>query len=328
MLNNPRSHILFTGGTGFFGLALMRHWQNLGSSAPEVTVLSRNPERFVSLYPELADTVNLLKSDVIDQTSFPRAGKFTHMLHAAADSTLGPGVSPMERFNQIVEGTRNALNFCLHRGVDRCLFVSSGAVYGPQPEHLEKIPEGFHGMPDPLDPMQSYGVAKRCAEHLCALYGERYQLQTVIARCFAFVGPDLPVNVHFAIGNFIRDALSAPEITIRGDGTPIRSYMDQRDLANWLQTLLLHGKAGQAYNVGNDVSISITDLAHSIRDLLSPEKAVRVLGDRVPNKAVNRYVPAVQKARFELQLVNTHTLQDAILRAATGISASMRHRTQ
>jgi len=74
----------------------------------------------------------------------------------------------------------------------------------------------------------------------------------VVARCFAFVGADLPLNVHFAIGNFIRDALTADALTVSGDGTPLRTYLDQSDLAHWLFTMLERGRSGEDYNVSSD----------------------------------------------------------------------------
>ena len=129
-----------------------------------------------------------------------------------------------------------------------------GGVYGAQPTDLDIIPETYHGMPDPLHAANAYGVAKRQAEHLCALYADRFGIEPVIARCFAFVGEDLPLDVHFAIGNFIRDALFRDEITVNGDGSPIRSTWTRLELARWLLVMLRHGEAGRAYNVGGQDS--------------------------------------------------------------------------
>jgi dTDP-glucose 4,6-dehydratase len=128
------------------------------------------------------------------------------------------------------------------------------------------------------------------------------------------VGPDLPRDVHFAIGNFIRDSLSGEAIHIRGDGSPIRSYMDQRDLARWLVVLLNEGRPAEAYNVGSDVAHSIAEVATKVRDILCPEKSIRIMSIETARGVRDRYVPSTDKVRIELGLVLHHTLE-ASLRA-------------
>lgn len=283
-----------------------------------VTVLARSPAVFLSACPEFADQdwLNFHAGDMLKPQSLPRAKAFSHILHAAADSTRGPQLTPLQRYDQIVDGTRNLLDLALHCGVQRFLLTSSGAVYGRQPADLALIPEDWNGIPDPLDPANAYGMAKRAAEHLCALYGQYHGLQIVVARCFAFVGPDLPLNVHFAIGNFIRDALWRDAITVSGDGRPIRSYLGQDDLAHWLSTLVERGEGGQAYNVGSDKALSINEVAHLVRDVIAPGKTVLVLGKADADSPRNRYLPDIRKATGELGLEVTIPLEQAIDRAA------------
>jgi dTDP-glucose 4,6-dehydratase len=322
------SHIFLTGGTGFFGKALLRHWANLDQKAeevPRVTLLSRDPNRFATEYPEFVafEWLHLVQGDVCNPDSLPRHEVFTHVLHAATDSTNGPRLLPLQRFDQIVTGTRNVLDLAVMTGASRFLLTSSGGVYGAQPTDIEKISEDYQGAPDPMNPNNAYSMAKRCAEHLCVLYQDQYGLDTVIARCFAFVGQDLPLNVHFAIGNFIRDALTCREIMVKGDGSPTRSFMDQRDLARWLFIMLLKGKPGNAYNVGSDFAINITDLACKVRDLIAPEKSIYVSGISAQNNFRDRYIPSIAKARKELDLQLTYTLDESILDVAkVSISAS------
>jgi dTDP-glucose 4,6-dehydratase len=310
-------HYFVTGGTGFFGRALLQHWmaqRGAVQSGPTVTLLSRNTVAFAAQHPGLAQQpwLSLAHGDVCEPDTLPCDTIFTHILHAAADSTFGPQLTPLQHYDQIVNGTRNMLDFAVACGAQRFLLTSSGAVYGAQPAHLDRMPEDWHGSPDPLNPANAYGVAKRAAEHLCALYGQTYGLHTVIARCFAFVGPDLPLDAHFAIGNFIRDALWRDEITVAGDGTPIRSYLDQHDLAHWLLTLLERGRFGVAYNVGSDQAISIADLAHLVRDIIAPGKPIRIRGATDRNKDRNLYIPSIQKAREEFGLDAIVSLADAI----------------
>jgi dTDP-glucose 4,6-dehydratase len=313
-------HILLTGGTGFFGKALLRHWSAMevqGKALPLVTLVSRNPKAFIANHTEFAGKawLRLHQGDILLPGSLPQ-GDFTHVLHAATDSTLGPSLSPLDRYLQIVDGTRNVLDHAVLCKATRLLLTSSGGVYGPQPPDMERIPETYLGMPDPLVPANAYSVGKRAAEHLCALYADKHGIEIVTARCFAFVGQDLPLDVHFAIGNFIRDALWSDEITVNGDGMPLRSYLDQRDLANWLIKLMPDTKSGEAYNVGSHEVVSISQLAYLVRDLLSPDKPVRIFGKAQAKLERNRYVQDIEKIYKYLNLCPTISLKKVIFDAA------------
>jgi len=313
--------LLLTGGTGFFGKALLRHWAALeqkGEEIPRVSLLSRNPKRFETQYPALIahQWLSLVQGDVCNPDSLPVGEKFTHILHAATDSTLGPELSPRVRFQQIHDGTRNVLDLAISSGANRFLLTSSGAIYGPQPQDEEPLSENSATHLSVNSAGNAYGVGKLAAEHLCALYADEFGLETIVARCFAFMGPDLPLDVHFAIGNFVRDALWADEIVVRGDGSPLRTYLDQDDLVNWLLVLLEKGRPGEAYNVGSDEVVSIAGLAYLVRDLVAPHKTVRILGRPDQSDARNRYVPDISKARSELGLDVTIPLAESIRRSA------------
>ena len=323
MIGNAR--LLITGGTGFFGKALLRHQLCLELSKPfEISVLSRNPRQFLINNPEFRGhpSIGFVRGDILQRDSLPWGHDFTHVLHAATDSTIGPSLMTLHRYDQIVEGTRNVLELAVSTGARRFLLTSSGAIYGTQPDDLAAIPEDWPCSPPLADPTMAYGQAKRAAEHLCALYAHQHGIETLVARCFAFVGPDLPLSVHFAIGNFIRDALTADAITVDGDGTPLRSYLDQSDLAHWLFTLLERGRSGEAYNVGSDQVISIAGLAHLVRDVLAPEKPVHIVGNPDAGSPRNRYLPDISKVQQELGLSPTIPLLEAIRRAAAVAQAA------
>jgi UDP-glucuronate decarboxylase len=323
--------LLLTGGTGFFGRALLRFLTSISSEARNnlsVEVLTRSPERFRMEYPEF-DHLNWLQfraGDILDSESLRDISSPDLILHAATDSTRGPRLRPIDRFNQIFVGTENMLRFAAARGASRLLLTSSGAVYGGNGGKLEPFREDNLATLNSLDSDNAYAIGKFTAEHLCALVAKQSNLQVVVARCFAFVGQDLPTDAHYAIGNFIRDALKAKEITVNGAGSAVRSYLYQSDLAEWLMAILLRGKSGCAYNVGSDRAISILDLARLVSSVVSPGKAVRVLGAVSRAEVRNYYVPSIDRAQNELNLRVRVDLADAVRITADALRKNMRAR--
>ena len=314
------NRLLITGGTGFVGKALLHRLINTPASQRgfhEVAVLSRNPDLFLKQNKHLLEFnwLKFIAGDVLQPNTL-RDLYADFVIHAAADSTLGPTLSSSARFEQIVSGTNNVLQMISESNVSRVLYLSSGAVYGESSVNNKVHHENDSCLMDPGSYNSTYGLAKAVSEHLHTLFSYENDIDFVIARCFSFVGPDLPLDVHFAIGNFIRDALWAEEIVVKGDGSPMRTYLDQDDLANWLLRLLVKGRSGETYNVGSDEVISMVDLAHLVGDLIAPDKSVRILGKADPSHARNRYVPDISKARSELGLDVTIPLAESIRRSA------------
>ncbi len=130
---------------------------------------------------------------------------------------------------------------------------------------------------------------------------------------FAFLGPALPLNANFAIGNFIRDAVAGGPISIQGDGTARRSYLYAADMAIWLWTLLLEGESAKPYNVGSPDAISIAELARAVIENTNPLTSIVTLGGQVPG-AGSVYVPSVERAGRELNLKPLVPLGEGIRR--------------
>ena len=309
-------NIFITGGTGFFGCWLLESFTfasdrlNLGA---KVLILTRDPAAFAVKAPHLAKhpAVSLLQGDV-RSFDFPE-GDFPFIIHAATEASAKLNQeNPLLMFDTIVEGTRRTLEFAITPRTLKFLLTSSGAVYGKQQPEMTHVSEDYLGASDPMDPNSAYGEGKRAAEVLCRLYAHRFVLETKIARCFAFVGPYLPFDSHYAIGNLIRDACRGGPVCVKGDGTPYRSYLYAADLAIWLWTILFKGQSCQPYNVGSDKSISIADLANLVCRLSNPEIKFITTSTTDTVLPLQRYVPATERARSELSLEGWIAIELAI----------------
>lgn len=307
--------LLITGGTGFIGRWLLETFARanslfgLGASA---VVVTRDAERFRRAAPHLASRADIvLHTGDIRSCEFPQ-GPFSHVIHGAGGSYRRDGGDPLEILDTTMAGTRRMLEFCASADCQDVLLVSSGAVYGPQPEQVRRLPEDWPGAPSTFQAFSAYGEGKRVAELLCEIYRRR-GVETRIARCFTFLGPLLPLDEGFAAGNFIADALAGRPILVKGDGRTARSYLYAGDLAAWLWTILFRGVPGQAYNVGSDQEITIRELAERIACASAPPAPVQIAGSAKPGPA-GRYVPSIEKARTLLGLQVAVSLDEGIRR--------------
>lgn len=313
------ARFFITGGTGFIGTWLLESfvWLNdhldLGMSA---VVLTRNAQAFRDKVPHVASHQNItLQTGDIASFAFPE-GEFSHVIHGATDASAKLNAEdPVRMFDTIVEGTRRTLDFAVQSGTKNFLFLSSGAVYGDQPPHISHWSESDLNGPDCTNAGSAYAEGKRAAELLCTLYAKQHGIEARLARCFAFVGPYLPIDSHFAIGNFIRDAISGETIRISGDGTPYRSYLYASDLILWLWTILLRGRTARPYNVGSSQAVSIAELAALVNTALGGHD-VEIMQQPQPGAMPKRYVPSTQRAETELGLTQTVTLEQAIIKTA------------
>lgn len=307
-----------TGGTGFFGKWLLETFCYVNACLKlemQATVLTRDSASFAKTCPHIAERedVSFLDGDVRG-FDFP-LGQYRFIVHAATEaSRKWSHSSQTEELSVLIDGTRRVLDFAERCGARKLLLSSSGAIYGVQPPEISHISEDYLGAPDTLLPESTYGEGKRVAEHLCVVHSANRGYDVKIARCFAFVGPHLPLNGHFAMGNFLRDVLSGGAVRIAGDGTAVRSYLYAADLAVWLWTVLFRGSHCRAYNVGSDESVSITQVARAVIHATGEDLPVDIAGEAEQSLGFSRYVPSIERAKRELNLSIWVPLDDAISR--------------
>lgn len=296
--------LLLIGGTGFFGKSFLDSFQRGDLSAwgvDKVIAMSRSADQLRQIAPQLLDhRVELLNADIGTVNSLPEAD---YVLHAAASTDARNYLSRPDSEKKNIQA--GVLNYCslaskFHKN-SKVVYVSSGAVYGVQPEQIEYLSEDAPAvsLEDMPEHKRDYAMAKRDAEEAIFRLSQEHEISASIARCFAFVGPWLPRDQHFAIGNFLEDGLQGRPIQVKATYPVYRSYMHADDLVTWLMTIAANTDTQcEAFNVGSDKAVDMGELARMVGKKLN----VKAMVPPQSKTSFDRYIPSVQKAKSKLGL--------------------------
>ena len=291
--------LLLTGGSGFVGSYLVESiiaFNRAHDGAPcRLLLPTRSLEATRKKWPHFFEDPELTWFEWSKDRLEPPSDGCDYVIHAAAPTDTAVFMQhPYGTMRDIVRTTEQVIEYAEQANASRLMFMSSGAVYGPQPSSLDAISESFLGGPDLTDARSCYGEGKRYAELLCYLSS----VPTVVARLFAFVGPHQDLTGSYAMTDFIRQAKHHRHIRIQSDGSALRTYCYASDLTNALWKLLLDGSLGEIYNVGSDAPVvSVLELANLVAEIVG-NVSVEVAGkDNAFGDNRSRYVPDISKLK-------------------------------
>lgn len=207
-----------------------------------------------------------------------------------------------------------------YSSIKRVLFTSSGVAYGSASDYEESTLPTI----DPFDLSMSLAFGKLTSEYILSASAAQGTSKLCIARCFSFVSPSLPVDIHYAIGNFARKAITNEDIIISSDGSDLRSYQHVSDTVDWLTELMIRPNVPRLINIGSDRSISILQLARLVVDVLHSKSNIVVLNQSTAADNFRRrsYVPSLVQASA-LGLTNKISLEQAVLELGNHLRTSL-----
>jgi dTDP-glucose 4,6-dehydratase/UDP-glucose 4-epimerase len=308
--------ILVTGGTGFFGIwfltCLVKIKEKIGSELRIITI-SRNPENFILNVrnKNILNNIEILKGNIKDINL--NNIKVTHLVHMATTNAYETfsGEDQLAKIELLFNGTKNIINQC-GQNLEKVLLTSSGVAYGINKNN--RISENDFSGPDTSDIGSALGIGKLLAEFLVAYYAKEYCYKYSIARCFSFAGQYLPLDLHYAFGNFINNYLSNVNINIKSDGQDLRSYLYVGDAIAWL-IKLLEDPDDCIYNVGSENEIKIEDLAKKIACFKNANLKVDIgwITKQDDNYKRTSYIPCTNKIKTRYPNLKEWTEIDLII---------------
>jgi UDP-glucose 4-epimerase len=291
--------VLVTGGAGFVG----SHLAASLTDAAEVCVLDDLSNSDADDVPAHA---KLIEGDVRNRATVREAMDGVDVVfHEAAMVSVPASVeAPMDCHG--VNGTATLQLLDVARQNDsRVVLASSAAIYG----HPESVPVTET---DPKRPTSPYGVEKLSNDEYARVYAEQYGLETVALRYFNIYGPRQTGQYSGVISVFLDQARAGDPITVEGEGDQTRDFVHVDDVVRANRLAATRGEPGEAYNVGTGASVTIRELAATVRDVTGADVPIEHVDPR-PND-IQRSRADVSKAQRELGFEPTVSLRDGLAR--------------
>ncbi len=284
--------VLITGCTGLVCSALIDtliRWNKTHDTKIRIRAAGRSEKKALSRFPDIIneDWFTFVPYDAVSaKTEFDFC--VDYIIHGASNASPAKYVKePVETMLSNFLGMKSLLDYAKEKETERVLYISSSEVYGKkesnQPFHTDE-----YGYIDLLNPRNSYSVAKRATETLCASYTDEYGVESVIIRPGHIYGPTASVTDNRVSSAWAYAAARGEDIVMKSDGSQLRSYCYCLDCAAAILMALLKGESGHAYNVSNPNSvISIRDMA----EILAQSAGVKLRIDIPTSDEIKSFNP-------------------------------------
>lgn len=274
--------ILITGANGFLPAYLVESLLYLNFIDPKnnvkVIALVRTLKNAYSRFAEYVNNSNLefLEQDVCEPIL--KEMEIDYIIHAASQaSPKFYGVDPVGTLSANVIGTINLLNFSKLTNIKSFLYFSSSEVYGELSSSQMPAKEDVFGHINPTNVRSCYAESKRMGENICVSYHHQYEVPVKIVRPFHTYGPVMKLDDGRVYADFVSDILNNKDILMLSDGSATRAFCYLTDATVGFFKILLEGKDGEAYNLGNpNEEYSILVLAETLAKIY-PQKKLKVI---------------------------------------------------
>jgi dTDP-glucose 4,6-dehydratase len=294
-LNLKNQEITILGGTGFIGTWLISFLctanEKLNLNLSIISPTRNVDEARVKLNLRKKDPVNLINLDFgKTNDNFTTQSKFYILGLTPTVKSTGS-----QNGELILRSTQNAIDFVTNSTSQlsispNVIHLSSGAIY--EDLKSEFLSEKVVNSITSTDP---YTQAKFKLEKTLEELNDRNLIQAANPRLFAFMGPHLKIDEHFAIGNFVNDCLMGKNISVNGNPLTTRSYLYPTDLVTWLIKLLINPTI-LPLNFGSDKTLTISEMANNLSAIFNNRK----IDYKNPESPLSHYVPSIINTKKHL----------------------------